>query len=184
VAKEIAELVEGSQRGDRQDYEALVRLFISQVQFVAYGIIRDTHLADDITQETFIKGWLSLPGLKKTETFSAWLMEIVRNTARDFIKKRKVPTTSLEEVKEIVTLPISRNVTLLERDEHLFEKIRQLPDDYQNILMLRYFEGLSYKEIAGRLYMNVSAVGEKLCRVRQILKAKSVEPKAENICIL
>ncbi|MFH1231892.1 MAG: RNA polymerase sigma factor, partial [Planctomycetota bacterium] len=144
MAKEIVELVKASQRGDRQDYEALVRLFIGQMQFVAYSIIRDTHLADDITQETFIKAWLSLPGLKKPETFPAWLMEIVRNTARDFIKKRRIHTTSLEEIKETITLPISRH------DEYLFDKIHQLPDDYQNILMLRYFEGLSYKEIADR----------------------------------
>ena len=174
----ITKLVEASQQGDRASYEQLVNLYLAQVQWAAYIIIRDRHLAEDITQEAFIKAWQNLPRLKDGTKFPAWLMEIARNTARDYFKKRKISMIPLDEVAESVSTAVSVKPSLSESDEHILEKVRQLPDDYQNLLMLRYFEDLSYKEIAGRLSMNVSAVGEKLCRIRQMLR--SIERSTVN----
>lgn len=182
---DIGKLVVEARRGDQQAYETLVNHFIKLVQFTAYSIINDGALAEDITQDTFIKAWQNLDNLKEPAKFPAWLLTICRNTARDY-KKGQPQTVRLEEVAEPVSISQTVEPKLSERQERLLETIRQLPEDYQNILMLRYFDDCSYKEIAQRLSMNVSAVGEKLCRIRQMLRgierrAKSVE-KQDTLC--
>ncbi|MCZ7645590.1 MAG: RNA polymerase sigma factor [Planctomycetota bacterium] len=156
----------------------------------ALAIVRDYQAAEDIAQEAFLKAYDALGELEKPDKFGPWLMTIVQHTALDHLRGKK-EVMSLESMKdqgyeaprETRGLQIDK---LEDREEDLqvLEALRDLRDDYREIIELKHIEGLSYKEIAERLDMSVSAVGEKLSRVRKMLERKLTKktvPKADEV---
>lgn len=177
---ELTRLVREAQRGDQAAYQALVLRFMHQVFIVAYNILYDYHQTEDITQETFLKAWSALKTLRQPEKFSQWLLEITRNLALDWLKtkgkKEAVPLSSLpEQVDKKI-----HGSRLSQTTERILDEIGKLSVDYQEIMIMRHVNNLSYKEIARRLEMTVSAVGEKLWRIRQLLRQRLRPKTIEN----
>lgn len=172
---QIGELVRQAKQGNRKAFQELVLRHAPQVFIIAYNIVHEHHLSEDIAQESFLKAWQKLAELRDSERFLAWLSAITKNIALAYLKKRqKDNTLQANSGSAVQTVQKTRS----EKEEEVLKKFSQLPGDYQEIMLLRYVEELSYREISQRLNMTISAVGEKLCRIRQTLKAKSVERKA------
>ena len=174
-----AELVERSIEGDMEAYAELVARYQHAVRNLAKSMVGDYQDAEDLAQETFIKAFSSLNGLKERDKFSAWLFTILRHTALDFLRSNR-DMVSLEtllddgfEPGEDGERPSGTAVLEAhEEDMRTLEALRGLRDDYREVIVLKHVEKLSYKEISKRLNMSVSAVGEKLSRVRALLKRR------------
>jgi RNA polymerase sigma-70 factor (ECF subfamily) len=171
-------LVKRCLAGDKPAFDELVQQNMNVVFGVVMGITHNFHIAEDLTQEAFTKAYVSLPRLQDPQKFRNWVCRIARNCCLDHLRQRQ-SHASLESSMAELALPATQDVSgngdlSEEMTGRMLDEIDQLRDDYRQILILKHLEGLSYKEIGSILNMSVSAVGEKLFRVRQMLKDKLV----------
>ena len=175
-ASKSEHLVRQCLAGDRSAFDELVRQNMNVVFGLVVGITRNFHTAEDLTQEAFTKAFVSLPRLQDPQKFRNWVCRIARNCCLDHLRQRQAQA-SLETGLLEFALPAMQDLSASgdsseEMTGRLLEEIDHLRDDYRQILILKHLEGLSYKEIGDILHMSVSAVGEKLFRVRHMLKDK------------
>ncbi|MEH0156860.1 sigma-70 family RNA polymerase sigma factor [Limibacter armeniacum] len=167
--------------GDEQAYASLMNRYRKSVYHTILKMVRNVDDAEDLTIEAFAKAFKNLSKFKKDYTFSTWLFRIATNNAIDFIRKKKLDTYSIDaEVTNKDGDTMSFNI----RDERLnpqeeaiksqkIEIIRQfvalLPPKYQRLVKLRYFEELSYDEIAKEIEAPLGTVKAQLHRARELL---------------
>jgi RNA polymerase sigma-70 factor (ECF subfamily) len=172
------QLVHRCLAGEKGAFDELVRQNMNVVFGLVVSMVHNFHTAEDIAQEVFTKAYVSLPRLQEPQKFRNWVCRIARNCCLDHLRQRQVQS-SLESSFVQLAEPEAREVPGYrdlseEMNTRLLNAIDQLRDDYREILILKHLNGLSYKDIGGILNMSVSAVGEKLFRVRQMLKRKLV----------
>lgn len=149
---------------DPAAFEHFVREHRNMVYSVALTYCKDAHAAEDISQEAFLRAHRSMDGLADRSRLKTWLYALTRNAAIDHLRAHKRRGRLVERVAE--TRRERTAPTHSEAVDRLLGILDTLPDDTRRIILLRYVEGLSYKEIAEALEMQVSAVGEKLSRIR------------------
>ena len=176
---EDALLVRRALAGEHDAYGLLVDKHHRTAVGFAYGVTSEMSIAEDAAQEGFIRAFQSLGKLDNYARFLPWLRTIIKNAAMDMLR-RKQRTVSLDELSESGYDP--GDVTVEEPAEELGEEERlaamhriiyALRPDYREIVVLRYAQDMSYKDIADALDMKVSAVGEKLSRVRSLLRERA-----------
>jgi RNA polymerase sigma-70 factor (ECF subfamily) len=143
-----------------------------------YNRVRDFYKAEDLAQDTFIKAHGSLDSLRDPTKFGSWILVIARHTCMDYLRSAR-ETVSLDDLRDSGIEPhavaLDDAVDVLgdeEIEQHVLQAIQDLREDYRDIIVMKHVENLSYKEISALLDMSISAVGEKLSRVRQILRRK------------
>ena len=148
-------------------FERLVADHERTVRALAMAYCRDASAADDVVQETFLRAWRSLDGLRDPSKVKTWIYSLARHAAIDQLRARKRRET--EELTVDVRAPEKRSDDLVDRVMCAVDGLRE---DYRQVLLLRYVEKLSYGEIAESLGMTATAVGEKLHRVRKMVMEK------------
>ena len=157
MIKEDRQLVENLLAGDDSVFEKLLKKYLKPVYNFLYQITNDRSALDDLTQATFIKVWKNLHRLDTSKSFKAWLFTIAKNTAYDYLKKKKTTPFSffentkgynkLDEIEEDKILPDE----ILERKDmasELGEKLEEIPGQYKIILLMHYKEDLTLLEIS------------------------------------
>lgn len=174
-----ADLVRRSIAGDLEAFDALVREHMNTVLGVAYNYVGNFHTAEDLTQETFVQAFKSIASLRDRGRFKIWLLRIARNKCIDYIR-RNPRMLSMDQDRELQKEVGRRSAAPLDADnsrldvseEELLAALSTLREDYREIFILKHVDNLSYKEISQLLGMTVSAVGEKLYRVRSMVRVK------------
>ena len=180
--QEEAQVIERVLSGDINAYEQLVTQYEKSVYNLALRMTDNPEDAADMAQEAFIKAYNSLSSFRGDSKFSVWLYRIVSNVCLDFLRKQsRRPSVSLsveDDDGEDVQLDVpddSMSPELqLERKltrESVREGLKQLPEDYRQILLLRELQGLSYDEIAETLDIGVGTVKSRIFRAREKLCA-------------
>jgi RNA polymerase sigma-70 factor, ECF subfamily len=151
-------------RAIKQDKEAFSCLYDANVDIVyrhIYYRIADQHLAEDITQEVFIKAWKAIRNYVRTEApFKAWLLTIARNSLNNYYKKHK-KTISIEEgqFNEPVAPGSLEESTELKFDrKSIRDAIAQLKGDKQKVILMHFIDGFSYCEISQILNKTEGAI--------------------------
>ncbi len=169
------------QQKDQQAYAALMKRYKKAVYFMILKMIRDADDAEDLTMEAFAKAFKNLERFKKDYTFSTWLFRIATNNAIDFIRKKKLKTMSLnntlsDDSGNAVTIDIEdddnnpQDVYIrTQRIEMVRIFVDKLPAKYRKLVQLRYFDELSYEEIAVELDKPLGTVKAQLHRSRELL---------------
>lgn len=167
-----------SDMADKQKrYEALVQVYHGELYRFAFWLTRDPDVAEDLTQETFLRAWRSLDSLQDQGAAKAWLITILRReNARRFERKQfdysDVAEDSLED--HVASPPdASMEMTLLQR------QIAKLPDEYSEPLLLQVIMGCSGDEIADILELNKNTVMTRLFRARNQLKEAISDPNTQ-----
>src|ERR1035437_4007464 len=170
------EYVVSSRNGCPDHFRLLVQRY--QRPLFAYLSSRlGNHLeAEEAAQESFVRAFLSLKKLRKPESFYAWLLGIAGRVAKEQLRSLKHRQQDCE-----VTESIMANAADSREDYPLEEAIAALPETYRQVILLRYYEGLSCQEIATRLDLPLGTVTKTLSRayalLRQELAAReSAEP--------
>ena len=153
---------------DPDAFDRLVREHRKMVYSIAMTYCRDAHTADDIAQETFIRAHRAFNGLADHSKLKTWLYTLTRNASIDHLRRKKRRRELINSVGERARMDHTGR-SHSEEVDRLLNIIETLSDAYQRMILLRYVEDLSYKEIAGVLGMQVSAVGEKLSRIRNLI---------------
>ncbi len=181
--------------GEPERFESLVHKYTQLGGAIAFGILGDYQLSEDVVQEAFFKAFRSLPALKDPGKFKVWFSGIVRSTSLDQVRRRQsrgdlgARQNAGQNVRQNVQKrgggpianeseapgsPLLEVQVREERRVKVMEIIRQLPADDRMVIVLKYMEGLSYKEVAEIVGSSVSAVESRLFRARQVLKSKLI----------
>lgn len=170
------DLVFQAQQGDRNAFGEIVRRHYQGVVRVVYRMCGDTALAEDATQEAFIRAWVNLPSFQPNAPLRSWLYRIAINAALDVLRRK--PEESLEENQvAMVTDQAAGPETALIEKEHVAlvqQAVKSLPEASRSVLVLREYGDLPYQEIASVLDIPVGTVMSRLNyarnRLREILK--------------
>lgn len=175
---EEAKLIKESQQGNMKSFEELILLYQDQAYRTAYGMLGNHEDAKDATQESFIKIYKSLKSFKYKSSFSTWMYRIVHNTCLDLIRKQKrrreIPIEiNKDSNEEGYVIPIEDlsdgPEALLDYKvvkEELIKCIKELPIEYQGVIILRDIEGISYDQIAEILGISQGTVKSRINRGR------------------
>ncbi|MEE3054132.1 MAG: sigma-70 family RNA polymerase sigma factor [Planctomycetota bacterium] len=193
---EDREYVERVLAGEPEVFEQLVRKYNRLGGAIAYGVLSDFHLAEDVVQDAFIRAFEALDSLKEPDRFRAWFAGIVKRRSIDVLRQRKNPrirAASLEaggaDAEEGGSLgsTVSSDsrrpgqspddsqldaAVHAERRRQVLECISGLDENDRIIVSLKHMEGLSYREIAELMETSVSAVESRLFRARRVLRKK------------
>ena len=166
---------------DQSAYATLMKRYKKAVYFMILKMIRVADDAEDLTMEAFAKAFRNLERFKKDYTFSTWLFRIATNNTIDFIRKKKLKTMSLnntlsDDSGNSVNIDVEDDDNN-PQDEFIksqrIEMVRffvdKLPAKYRKLVQLRYFDELSYEEIAQELDKPLGTVKAQLHRSRELL---------------
>jgi len=166
---------------DQQAYALLMERYRKPVYHMILKMVRNVDDAEDLTIEAFAKAFKNLHRFKKDFTFSTWLFRIATNNSIDFIRKKRLQTMSLDSsYKDDSGEPVSIDVedkNLNPQEEAIKSQkieliqmfVTKLPAKYQRLVRLRYFQELSYDEIARELEAPLGTVKAQLHRARELL---------------
>jgi RNA polymerase sigma-70 factor, ECF subfamily len=145
-----------AQAGDAEGLNTLYVRYAPDVLRYVTSFVRDSHDAEDITQNVFAKLVTSIGKYEGREEvpFAAWIMRVARNAALDHMRaKRAIPTTEGEGTFAHIV-----EAANFDRGLALRQALEQLPDDQREVLILRHIAGLSPSEIAAAIEISESSV--------------------------
>ncbi len=173
------ELIQRTLDGDNTAFSELVRKYQKSVHALAWQKIGDFHIAEDITQETFLNAYQNLSKLKEPQSFASWLYVIATNRCTAWLRKKRFRTQSLEDTnnieleKDIYSSYVSaeKERTSVDAQREVVKKLlATLQESDRTVITLHYLGGMTYEEISKFLGVSVSAIKNRLYRARQFLK--------------
>lgn len=176
---ELREVVAAARSGSEAAYQALVGRFGSGLLGYFYRGTGNRNDAEDLVQEAFVRLVKGLKTYKEKERFEVWLYRLAHHLLIDFWRRRKMVSTDEEwllDREEIVTDPLTRSANRETADE-LQKALAQLSPEQREVLLMRYFSGLSFDEIAK---VNGTPLGTALARAHRGL-AKLRELLSEKV---
>ncbi len=174
-----AKLIQRVLDGDDIAFSALVKKHQKPVHALAWRKTGDFHVAEEITQDTFLKAYQNLSTLKEPQKFAGWLYVIAANYCKMWMRKKRLSTQSLEDTTsaELEKATYSGYViaenerTTAEAQREVVKKLlAKLQESDRIVITLYYLGGMTYEEISEFLGVSVSTIKSRLYRARQRLK--------------
>jgi RNA polymerase sigma-70 factor (ECF subfamily) len=186
------QLVRKSQEDDERAFGELVSRYESKVYSLALKMLRNPEDAEDVLQDTFLRAYRGIKSFKGNSTFSTWIYRITANSALMRLRKRQLPTVSIDDADEREA-PINiadwapgpvEQMLNQETQAAMTEAIEALPPEFRQVFVLRDIEELSNAEVAEILDLSVAAVKSRLHRarlkVRNRLATYFIEPRTRR----
>ncbi len=155
-------LASASKRGDKSAYAILVNRYYRRVFAVCLGIVGNVHDAEDVAQDTMLKGFVKISRLREKKNFGPWILRIAKNLCIDRLRRK-------QHVKTILAGRRAQNFARSREYPDLHYGIRQLPQELRVPLVMYYFDGKNTKNIAEMLDISRSGVCIKLREARRQL---------------
>jgi RNA polymerase sigma-70 factor (ECF subfamily) len=154
-------LVEAAFEGDVESFGKLCQLYYSGMVAIAYSVVGDHQLAEDAAQESFARALVNLRKLKNQTRFAPWLAGICRNVAKDMLanKARQISTDDFSQATKKDDRNKNRSL--------IWQAIEQLPVTAKELIVLRYYDGLSYEEISSVLGISRPTINGRLTRAKR-----------------
>lgn len=168
-------------RADQKAYAELMGRYRDSVYFMLLKMVNNKDDADDLTIEAFGKAFKRLHQYTPNYAFSTWLFKIASNNCIDFIRRKKMVTFSIDKTFEneegsemsmdikAESLNPEENMVKKQKVKHMREVVEKLKPRYRVLVEMRYFEELSYEEIAEKLELPLGTVKAQLFRARGFL---------------
>jgi RNA polymerase sigma factor (sigma-70 family) len=169
------------ERNDEKAYAELMQIYKKPVYHVVLKMVRNPDDAEDLTIEAFAKAFRNLHKFNPEFAFSTWLFRIATNNCIDFIRKNKIKTMSIDsgfrtDGGDEIQIDFRDNdlnpqeVAIKNQKIEIMQLVvGKLPPKYQRLVSLRYFDELSYEEIATELKAPLGTVKAQLHRARELL---------------
>lgn len=172
IEKGLIELVK---QGDESAFVELVTPCRERLFRKAYSIIGNPDDAEDILQESLISAYRAIHSFRGESGIYTWLYRIVVNRCRDFLRSSggKKKLEALDPFTMVVKDErpgVEKKYEHSEASSYLIGKVENLSGKYKKILLMRYYDELSYQEISDLLHVNVGTVKSRLFKARELLK--------------
>jgi RNA polymerase sigma-70 factor (ECF subfamily) len=174
-------LIERALNGDQSAYAKLMEMYRESIYYMMLKMVRKEDDADDLTIEAFGKAFNRLHQYSPSYAFSTWLFKIASNNCIDFIRKKRIKVTSMDSAYtnsngENVSIDVEsterdpEEVAIhLEKVKTMREVVKTLKPRYKDLIEKRYFQELSYEEIAKDMDLPLGTVKAQLFRARAFL---------------
>jgi RNA polymerase sigma factor (sigma-70 family) len=168
-------------KGDQKAYAELMGRYRDSVYFMLLKMVNNKDDADDLTIEAFGKAFKRLQQYTPNYAFSTWLFKIASNNCIDFIRRKKMVTFSIDKTFEndegsemamdikSEGLTPEENFIKKQKVKHMHDVVEKLKPRYRVLVEMRYFDELSYEEIAEKLELPLGTVKAQLFRAREFL---------------
>ena len=159
--------------GDDAAFVEIIKDYKDGLQLYLCSITGNVYVAEDLTEDTFVRIITRKPRFSGKSTFKTWLYTIGRNISLDFLRKNsKKNEVSVEELSDLRSEEQLLEEAYIKEEEkrELHTAMKKLPDTYRQVLWLTYFEDLSNKETAQILRKSVHNIETMLYRARKALR--------------
>ncbi len=174
MAKENT-LIHRAQSGEEGAFADLMRSYHAFVYTIVIGVVDNSHDAEEVVQDAFLNAYQGLRQLEDTTKFKSWLAEITRNRARNWLRKQKGDTVSLDEVSEEMLQTADspdEQLTRQEQRELIRRTMETLPQKDRDIAHAFYLEGASYDELTSTHGLSYNAIAFRLSRAKRQLSKR------------
>lgn len=179
-AKKDFMLVLRAKDGDQKAYTALMQRYTDSLYFLALKIVNNKDDAMDLTVETFAKAFENIEKYKPDFAFSTWIFKIATNNCIDFVRKKRLKVVSLQSLTEenkderqfyMISNTLNPEETSIKKEEseNLKNILEHLPQRYQTLIILKYYDEKSYEEISQQLDLPLGTVKAQLSRARELM---------------
>jgi RNA polymerase sigma-70 factor, ECF subfamily len=157
-----------AQRGDERAFTLIVRAYEQPVFNYVLRLVGDRNLAEDLTQEVFLRVYQGLPGFSDRSRFTTWLFQVTKNRVLDELRaleRRPRAVVALDDIPplEAVDQPLERTETI----DAVWRAVEALTVDLKMALLLRDVVGLSYTEIGDSLEITLATVKWRIYKARE-----------------
>ncbi len=181
-------LIRRAQQGDREAFAQLIPPCYAPLVGWLYRFCGDADLAEDMTQEVYLRVWRALPSFRGEAKFGTWLYRLAINAC---LNRRRQLRAQLQVVDDERTLALltseepSPSASALDRERNaaLWAEVDRLPEKYRLVITLFYQQNLSYQEIAALLGLPLGTVKAHLNRARQALAARLHPEKVGHVSL-
>lgn len=182
MKNEDVKLIQRVLAGDDTAFSVLVRKYQKQVHALAWRKIGDFHIAEEITQDTFLKAYKKLTTLKHPQRFRSWLYVITANGCSSWLRKNRLRTQSIDQLEEIYNEQLQKatysgyvaaeneRATLEVQSDVIKKLLTKLPESERAVITLHYFGEMSCTEIGAFLGVSANTIKSRLRRAQQHLK--------------
>lgn len=161
-------IIRRAQRGDERAFDLIVRAYEAPIFNYVLRMVGDRTLAEDLTQDVFLRVFRGLRGYSRRARFTTWLFQVAKNRVIDemrAVERRPRTLVAIEDAPqlEVVDAPIERNEAI----EILLDEVEKLSPDLKEALLLRDIAGLSYNEISETLDVTLATVKWRIFKARE-----------------
>ncbi|RSK25592.1 RNA polymerase sigma factor SigW [Bacillus sp. HMF5848] len=177
VKKRVKQVI----KGDQEAFADIVEMYKDKVFYICYRMLGNRHEAEDIAQEAFVRAYVNINSYNMNHKFSTWLYRIATNLSIDRLRKKKPDfyldaevdgTEGLNLYSQIATNDDGpeEEVEQIELKQTVEDAIMRLPEKYKSVIVLKYIEELSLKEISDILDLPIGTVKTRIHRGREALR--------------
>lgn len=181
------QLISDAKKGDQRAYKRIMEKYEKPLFFHVYKMVKDRNQVEDIVQEAFMKAFKNLESYNTNYAFSTWLYRITTNHTIDYLRKKKLKTTSIHnpiktkdgemEIEISGDSKTDRQVIRKERKQIINNAIQNLPEKYRVVIEMRHLQELSYQEISDELDLPLGTVKAHIFRAREMLYKALIDKK-------
>ena len=157
------ELIDSVLNGDIDRFEGLYHRYYSSMVAIAYCVLREHHLAEDAAQQAFVKALKNLRSLRHKDKFASWLARLCKNVATDMVTAQGGRTTSLA----ILQLQFPDKACKDGASQGVRQALESISASARELVVLRYYDNLSYEQISSVLGISEATIGRKLRKAKR-----------------
>ncbi len=175
MTQDIRDHITNAKHKKQAAFKALLNYYWNDIYAFQLSKTKNENSAEDITIQTFSKAFDKIAQYNEAYNFKTWLLSISSNLHIDELRKNKRDTIPLDEANHKAydisdSAPSPEDKLIIEQNlEQLLLYIKQLKPHYQKVIHLRYFQEMSYKEIANELEEPLNNIKVKLLRAKKLL---------------
>ena len=174
------DLVRRAQQGDQDAFAALTGPVIARLDAAARLILRDGELARDAVQDSMVRAWRDLPGLRDPDRFLPWLHRLTVNACLDLARRRQRRSVEVELTPIAMPAVADATAEFAER-ERIDDALRRLEPEFRAVIVLHYFLGMPLHDVAVSLRIPVGTVKSRLNRSLRSMRVTLAESDVEDV---
>jgi RNA polymerase sigma-70 factor (ECF subfamily) len=174
-----AEAVIRARNGHPEAFAEVVRRWAGRITAICHSKTRRADAADDLTQETFLRGFRALHTLSDPERVGAWLMGIAVRACLDWLKAKERSTISFGVLEanfndHSIADPGTPDHATDRNDsvQELMKEVEALPEPLRQVIMLYYYDDLTYRELGELLGVSTATINARLTKARNLLRER------------
>ena len=173
-----AELVRATLAGSRDAYAEVARRWAARVTAICHSKVRRADVADDLAQETLLRGYRALTTLSDPAKVGTWLMGIAARAALDWLKAKERSTLLFSglgadrPVEALLSRDDADDVGDADERRHLMREVERLPEALRQAVMLYYYGDVSYRELGDLLGVSAATINARLTKARALLRER------------